>query len=236
MLIASKQLSARHKLKDEQLQIRRNSTDLERVTEWKLLGLTTDENLTRNNHISKMLKDSYSHLSILKNPKRYTSQSVRRQLVESLIFSRLDYCNNLFIDLPQYQVRSMIKLQKSCTTLVKGKYCSIEDVVSLKWVLVPERIDFTVLEMTFKGLLNERMPSNFQVSIKEKKRELRTATETIKLTLTSERNYESYFIKYATKPYNEVPKSIQEAEKYCAVVPKFKRYLFDKTLARSLSN
>ena len=89
----------------------------------------------------------------------------------------------------------MIKLQKSCTTLVKGKYCSIEDVVSLKWVLVPERIDFTVLEMTFKGLLNERMPSNFQVSIKEKKRELRTATETIKLTLTSERNYESYFIK-----------------------------------------
>ena len=30
--------------------------------------------------------------------------------------------------------------------------------------------------MTFKGLLNERMLSNFQISIKEK-RELRTATE-----------------------------------------------------------
>ena len=69
MLITSKQLSVRHKLKDEQLQIRCNSTDLERVTEWKLLGLTTDEDLTLNNHISKMLKDSYSHLSILKKPK-----------------------------------------------------------------------------------------------------------------------------------------------------------------------
>ena len=144
------------------------------------------------NKISKTFLFALKHSKKLK---RYTSQSVRKQLVESLIFSRLDYCNNLFIDLPQYQVRSMIKLQKSCTTLVKGKYCSIEDVVSLKWVLVPERIDFTVLEMTFKGLLNERMPSNFQVSIKEKKRELRTATETIELTLTSERNYESYFIK-----------------------------------------
>ena len=47
----------------------------------------------------------------------------------------------------------------------------MEDVLSLKWLLVPERIDFTVLKMTFKGLLNERMPSNFQISIKEKKRE-----------------------------------------------------------------
>ena len=115
-----------------------------------------------------MLKDSYLPLSILKKLKRYTSQSVRKQLVESLIFSRLDYCNNLFIDLPQYQVRRMIKLQKSCASFVKGKFCSIEDAVPLKWLLVPERIDFTVLKMTFKGLLIERMSSNFQISTKKR--------------------------------------------------------------------
>ena len=135
MLISSNQLSARHKLKDEQLQICCNNTELERVTEWKLLGLAIDENLTLNNYISKMLKDSYSHACILKKLKRYTSHSVRKQLVESLIFSRLDYWSNLFMDLPQYQVRIMIKLQKSCASFVKGKLCSIEDVVSLKWFL-----------------------------------------------------------------------------------------------------
>ena len=113
----------------------------------------------------------------------------------------------------------------------------MEDVVSLKWLLVPQKIDFTVLKMTFKGRpLNERMSSNFQISITEKKRELRTATKTIKLTLTSKLNYESHFLKYATTLYNEVPKLIQEVGKYYAVVPKLKRYLFDKTLARSLSN
>ena len=120
-----------------------------------------------------------------KKLKRYTSQSVRKQLVESLIFSRLDYCNNLFIDLPQYQVRRMIKLQKSCASFVKGKFCSIENVVSRKWQLVPERIDFAVLKMKFKGLLNERVPSNFRISIKEKKREKvfvwQNSTFTIKL-------------------------------------------------------
>ena len=70
MLIASKQLLARHKLKDEQLQnICCNNTEIERVTEWKLLCVTIDENLTLNNHISKILKDSYSLLSILKKLK-----------------------------------------------------------------------------------------------------------------------------------------------------------------------
>ena len=82
----------------------------------------------------------------------------------------------------------MIKLEKSCASFVKRKFCSIEDVISLRWLSVPERIDFTVLKMTFKGLVNETMPSNFQTSIKEKKRELRTVTEIIKLTLTSEPN------------------------------------------------
>ena len=67
--------------------------------------------------------------------------------------------------------------------------------------------------MTFKGLSNEKMPSNFQISIKEKKRELITATKTINLTLTSKLNYKLHFIKYATTLYNEVPKSIKEVEK-----------------------
>ena len=130
----------------------------------------------------------------------------------------------------------MINLQKSCASFVYGKYCSIEDTVSMKWLLIRERIDSTVLKMTYKGLLNERMPLNFQISIKEKKRKLRTATETTKLTLTRDPNYGSYFVKYATILYNEVLKSIQEAEKYCAAVSKLKWYLFGKTLARSLSN
>ena len=42
------------------------------------------------------------------------------------------------------------------------------------------------------------------------------------MTLTSKPNYEPHFIKYATTLYSEVPKPIQEAEKYCAVVPKLK--------------
>ena len=89
----------------------------------KLLGLTIDEILTLNNHISKMLKDS-----------------------------------------------RMIKLQKFCASFVKGKFCSTKDVVSLKWLMVSERTDFTVLKMTCNGFLNEGMPSKFHISIMESRK------------------------------------------------------------------
>ena len=36
---------------------------------------------------------------MLEKLKRYTTLPIRKQRTESLIFSRLDYCNNLFIEL-----------------------------------------------------------------------------------------------------------------------------------------
>ena len=60
--------------------------------------------------------------------------------------------------------------------------------------------------MTFKGLLNERMSLDFQINIKEMKRELRQSIKTDKS------NNESHFLKYAATLYNQIPKQIQEAE------------------------
>ena len=66
--------------------------------------------------------------------KRHTLLTVRKQLIESLIFSRLDYCNNLFIDLPQYQIKRLLKLQKACAHFVLSKYATWEDITKLKWL------------------------------------------------------------------------------------------------------
>ena len=79
------------------------SITLERVSEWKLLGITLNKHFLLDKHISKLSKDCYSSLSVLKKSKRNTTLPVRKQLTESLMYSRLDYCNNLFIDLPQRQ-------------------------------------------------------------------------------------------------------------------------------------
>ena len=94
MLITTNQMSTQHKLKDKQFQICCNIVTLEIVNKWKLLGVTIDEK-----NVSLLLKNCYLYLSILKKNAKDV-QSVHKQLIESLILSRLDYYKNLFINLP----------------------------------------------------------------------------------------------------------------------------------------
>ena len=69
MVISTPQISKHHQLKEE-INVKCNNITLERVSEWKLL----------DKHISKLLKDCYWSLSILKKLKRYTTLPVRKQL------------------------------------------------------------------------------------------------------------------------------------------------------------
>ena len=155
---------------------------------------------------SKIQKKSYTHLSILKILKRYTSQFVRKQLAKA--FQEYTTVTICYTDLRQFQLQRIIKLQKSCAIFVKRKLCFAEDVVLLKWLLIPERIDFTVSKTTFKGLLNDKIHSNFQINKKKRKQGLREPAKIIKLTPTGEPNYEPNFFKYATTLYNQAPKQI----------------------------
>ena len=88
-------MSKHHQLIEEKINVKCNSITLERVLEWKLLGVTLDEHLQLDKHISKLLTYCYSSRSVLKKSERYTPWPVWKQPTESLVFSRQDYCNNL---------------------------------------------------------------------------------------------------------------------------------------------
>ena len=74
------------------------------------------------------------------------------------------------------------------------------------------------------------------VSKKRKRNKIKNSNKNYQIDTNKQTKLRVTFDKYATTLHDEVLKSIQRAEKYCALVPKLKRYLFDKTLARSLSN
>ena len=120
-------MSQHHKIKEEKINVKCNNITLERVPEWKLLGITLGKHLQRDKNISKSLKAFYSE-----RVETYTPLSVRKQLTESLIFSSLDYCNNLFVDLPLNQIKRLLKLQKACTGFVLNKYATCEDITKVK--------------------------------------------------------------------------------------------------------
>ena len=93
---------------------------------------------------------------------------VRKQLTELL--STLDYCNNLFIDLPQYQIKRLLKLQKACVGFALNKHATREVITKLKWLLVPERINFSIAKLIFKGLLKKNAPVNLEIQIRTSNR------------------------------------------------------------------
>ena len=78
---------------------------------------TLYEHFELHSHVNKILKDGYSTL---------------RTLYESLILSKLDYCNILFKTLHQYQKSRVEKLLQSFAGFVKCKYGCKNDVIDLK--------------------------------------------------------------------------------------------------------
>ena len=104
MVISSRQMAQYHQLDSfNKVNIKCDNENTERVKECKLLGIILDEHFELHPHVNKILKDGYSTLRILKLLKCYAPYYIRKQLCESLILSKLDYCNILFKTLPQYQ-------------------------------------------------------------------------------------------------------------------------------------
>ena len=59
-----------------------------------------------------------------------------------------------------------LKLQKACADFALNKFATCEDITKLKWLLVPERINFTIAKLVFKVLLKENIPENLEIQVR----------------------------------------------------------------------
>ena len=135
--------------------------------------------------------------------KRYAPYYKQKQFCESLILSKLDYCNILFKTLPQYQKNRLEKLLQSCAGFVKCKYGCKNDVIDLKWLLLEERIDSSILKLVYNGINKENMPANLKLELKKPTRASRNNSPII---IAKDKNMnKSTFIEEA----NEIPKELR---------------------------
>ena len=85
----------------------------------------------------------------------------------------------MFIDLPEYQIKlqklqSLLKLQNARTGFVLNKYATCEDMTKLKWLLIPERINFIITKLIFKGLLKWNVLENLEIQTKNSNQSSKT--------------------------------------------------------------
>lgn len=90
MLISTDEMSRVHKLEDQVPRINANGEVLERVTLHKFLGVWIRDNLKWNEHVTKTVSSCFAALSAIKKIRNIAPKALKKQLVETLVLSKVD--------------------------------------------------------------------------------------------------------------------------------------------------
>jgi len=88
------------------------------------LGVLLDSELTMKQHINHVVSIGYHHLRRLRQLRFHITQDAMKQLVCSLIMSRIDYCNSILIGLLVSSTAPLQRIQKCCRSASNGSTCS----------------------------------------------------------------------------------------------------------------
>src|SRR6218665_74661 len=118
--------------------------------------------MTMTSHITGLVRTSFAILRQLRAVSRFLTQDATRHLVQSLILSRIDYCNVAFASLPQCSIiwlQAVINAAARLILRVK-KFDHISTLMrdELQWLRIGERIKFKLSILVYKCLNNNSAP------------------------------------------------------------------------------
>ena len=140
---------------------------------WKVLGVEFNKRLKWNAHMEEVIKSSYSNLACLWRLKQFALFSLRKQLAKLLVLSKLDYCNCLYGSLPNYLVfKRLQKVQNATAGFVTGNFAKVNDAISLEWLPIKERIEFSIGKLAYSALQDDKWPGYLLLQVKKATRVL----------------------------------------------------------------
>jgi len=123
------------------------------------LGVIFDSTLSMSNYISSVSISCFLSIRDLRRIRNTLDFHCSHYHNLSLIHSKLDYCNSLFLHLPQSQLgRLRLILNSSAQAVTKTpKFDHITPVLkSLRWLKIVQRIQYKVASITYKVLQSEQ--------------------------------------------------------------------------------
>ena len=122
------------------------------------LGVLFQSDGGYSNQINAICKSAYYSLYRIGKIRSLLDQSCTEKLVHAFITSKIDYCNSLFIGLPEYELEKIQSVQNSAARLVSRsrKYDHLSPIYfNLHWLRVNQRIDFKVILTVLKIVHNQ---------------------------------------------------------------------------------
>ena len=104
---------------------------MEKVGNWKVLGMIFQENLSWEKHTDQLICSCCKKLFVLKKIKRFAPQKPRKHLAEALVISKIDYGNKIYFNSSQNSLIRLQKVLKVTCSFVNGRYSNSLDVVAV---------------------------------------------------------------------------------------------------------
>ena len=184
--------------------------------------------MSMKHQVMNVVKCANYHLRNISRIRKYLTTESAKQVVVSLVLSRIDYCNALLFGVSSGLVHQLQLVQNTAAKLIfrKKKFDHVTPLlVSLHWLPVDKRIIFKILLLVYKCLHN-MAPIYLKnlIRIKQNNRTLRSSYDTTRLKEGKARliNYgDRAFYIYAPKLWNNLPIEIRKSKS----LELFKRHL-----------
>src|SRR6218665_1671411 len=108
------------------------------------LGVTFDPHLSFSNHISNLSRSCFMHIRDLRRIRPVLDFKTASTIATSIVHTKLDYCNSLFINIDKTQINRFQAIQKH--------YHTTPVLNSLHWLKIPERLQYKVISLTYNTL------------------------------------------------------------------------------------
>ncbi|KAK3546357.1 hypothetical protein QTP70_025772, partial [Hemibagrus guttatus] len=146
------------------------------------LGVTMDNRLSFSSHVANVTRSCRFLLYNIRRIQPFLSTQATQVLVQSLVISRLDYCNSLLAGLPLKTIRPLQMIQNAAARVVFNlpKFSHTTPLLrSLHWLPVAARIRFKTLMLAYKAK-NGPAPSYLKALVTP-----RTAPRSLRSTSTA---------------------------------------------------
>ena len=194
-----------------------NNKNLEVLETYKLLGVHISNTLRWEKHVNET-----ASLAILRKLRNMAPFQLRKQLAESLILSKLDYCDVVYYGLPAKLLKRLQRVQCSVACFVTEKFSREEAVLKLGWLPMMERREWHLLVATFKALNDQRWPAYAgRCGLRSSSQDL-LETSDIKDT----------FQYSAAKCFNNLPQTLKAEKNFRTFYNETKALLFERARER----
>ncbi len=191
-----------------------------------------DDKLNFSDHIAKTARSGRFALYNIRKIRPFLSEHATQLLVQTLVLSRLDYCNALLACLPANSIKPLQLIQNAAARLIfnEPKRTHVTPLfINLHWLPIAARIKFKALMFAYKttsGSAPLYLNSILQTYVPS--RSLRSASER-RIIVPSQRGTKLLSRTFSlTVPtwWNDLPNSIRAAESLAIFKKRLKTHLF----------